>query len=109
MSGAKIRELLQLFHDDVLIGVDKRLTKLNPQFAENNERSDNISVTFDGSHFPAPTYMNGKYTVFCYALEGSSVRRFWQVPHDFVFPKCDRKLGWYFWMMGVPYHQENDR
>ena len=53
--------------------------------------------------------MNGKYTSFCYALEGSSVRRFWQVPHDFVFPKCDQKLGWHYWMMGVPYHQENDR
>ena len=68
MSRVNIRELLQLFHDDVLIGVDERLTKLNAHFAENNKRSDNVSVKFDGSHFPAPTYINGKYTACCYAL-----------------------------------------
>ena len=36
------------------------------------------------------------------AEDGCCVRKFWQVPKSFVFPKCDRKVGWSHWLLGLP-------
>ena len=48
-----------------------------------------------------PTFFNGKYLAFCYAEEGSTNPKIWQVPKDFRLPKVNHRTGWTFWMKGL--------
>ena len=105
VSGAKIKELLTVFQDDILTGVDERLKVLSRGHMQVVEQ-DNSPVMFGTVNDIAPTYVNGKYMAFTYAVANSPHRKFWQVPKTFVFPKCDRRDGWKFWMLGIPCHTE---
>jgi len=33
------------------------------------------------------------------------VQKTWQVPKDFELPKCNREMGWKFWLVGMPNHR----
>ena len=102
MSGAKLKELLESFQEDILKGVDSRLQNLNPVYLNNNSLQCD---TFDVPDV-IPTFVNGKYLAFLYAEGDSTTRKFWQVPKNFIFPKCDQRNGWRFWMLGMPDNQE---
>ena len=106
VSGAKIKELLSLFHEDILSGVQDKLKALTNFHLPPVNEPDNSPFGFSGLDNIVPTYANGKYTAFTYAVGDSPNRKFWQVPKNFLFPKCDRRDGWNFWMLGVPGHTE---
>ena len=102
VSGAKIKELLNLFQKDILDGVDTRLRDLD--LARPKEHSDLCSphifdVAAEGN---VPTYIDGKYIAFHYALDDCRDRKFWMVPKLFAFPKCDRRSGFRYWLLGMP-------
>ena len=100
MSGAKLKELLKSFQDNILNGVDDKLKQINAGLPQQEEYNPNQAEGM------VPTFGDGKYHAFHYADAGSMKVRFWQVPRGFVFPKATRHIGWQFWMLGIPDHQE---
>ena len=67
-----------------------------------SDSANNNHVSFDPMEGDTANFLNGRYTAFCYVEEGSTEQRFWQVPRDFTFPKVTRKVGWAFWIKGMP-------
>ena len=80
MSVSKIQDLLTKFHDEIMLGVDKRLKEVNDVVSTQQDNSPVSFEMFNGNNLR--TYNNGKYVAFCYALEGSTDRQFWQLPKD---------------------------
>ena len=103
MAGAKIKELLGSFQDGILKGVEERLKSVTG--AVQHQVQDN-TPTYEIFDDVVPTYCDGKYLAFCYAVDGSTDRKFWMLPKKFEFAKCNRKVGWSYWMLGLPNYVE---
>ena len=88
ISAAKIKELLESFQSKILSGVK---TIHNSGLLGCSEKEK--EVILDPIEGEIPTFCNGKYVAFCYAEAGSTDQKFWQVPHDFKFPKVNQLTG----------------
>ena len=86
MSGAKLKELLKSFQDNILNGVDNRLKQINAGLQQQEEYNLNQAEGM------VTTFGDGKYHTFHYADDGSSKVCFWQVPKGFIFPKATRHI-----------------
>ena len=101
-----MNEALDKFQVNILKGVDERL--LHIQVARpQDEPPAGLYHPEEGT--PVPTFDNGRFFAFHYADEDSMDTKFWQLPKGFVFPKVDRRTGWRFWILGMPYHHEKQK
>lgn len=107
VSGARLEEPLTTFQSDILKGVDERLTRLGEGIPQPQEpvgpfeHGDVVGGTL--------TFLDGRFKAFCNAEDDCCVRKFWQVPKDFTFPKVNREVGWQHWLLGLPNFMEDLR
>ena len=97
---------MSCFQNDILRGVDERLKVISDGLGFQSQETPCGSDLGTESVGQVPSYHNGTYTAFVYAEDGSEVSKHWQVPKSFVFPKVTRRIGWQFWLLGMPDYQE---